>query len=84
MKRSNSSTHIVRSTDSLVDIIESDAFSLKGISLHCSFKFDARERWLYTFFNKAWIREVEVISFSNGKLLKNPKYEIPNTSFIAR
>lgn len=73
MKHPNSTTHIVRHTDSLIDIIETDAFSLEGISLHCSFKLNIEEQWLHDFFNKAWERGVKTISFTDGKLLSNPR-----------
>ncbi|MFA0125793.1 hypothetical protein AB4400_30995, partial [Vibrio sp. 10N.261.48.A2] len=57
-------TYICRHVDSLVDIIETDVFCLKDVSIHCTFALLNEDKWLNAYFLRASRKNMKQISFS--------------------
>jgi hypothetical protein len=62
-------THICRHVDSLIDIIESDSFCLKGGIIHCTFPLESEDKWLNSYFLKSQSKGMKQISFTNGVII---------------
>lgn len=68
-----SKTHISRSESGLMDILETDAFDLTGLTIHCTFSREKNDLLLRRHIERCLESGLLCVKFTNGERLENKK-----------
>lgn len=59
-------THLVRSEDSLIDLLSSEALVIDNLQVQCTFALDTSQKWIVDLVTASVEKSSVRVSFSNG------------------